>query len=148
MSKKRIIVIEDGREYEEFARLFLSDRCEIDAAHSASEALTLLRDDKADAFLIDLRFDRSRETDLVGDPEETARRLFAGDRSSAIAYLQDHQGALILAELRRAGHFQPAVFVHDFAPQRLRNLCRLYGKVLAVPSFDAKRIRDALGIDS
>lgn len=148
MSNKRIIVIEDGNEYEEFARLFLSDRCEIAAAHSASEALALLRDRRIDALLIDLRFDRSRETDLVGDPEATARRLFAGDRASAIAYLRDHQGTLILAELRTAGHFQKAVFVHDFAPQRLRNLCRLYKNVLAVPSFDARRIRDALGVDS
>jgi len=147
VNKKHIIIIEDGSEYEEFARLFLSDRCEIDAAHSASEALTLLHDKKVDAFLIDLRFDRSIEADLVGDLEATASRLFAGDRASATAYLQDHQGALILAELRKAGHSQPAVFVHDFAPQRLRNLCRLYGKVRAVPSFDAKRIRDALGVD-
>lgn len=146
MTQRKIMVIEDGSEYEEFARLFLSDLCHIRAAHSAREAMLLLRESDVDAFLIDLRFDRAKEADLVGDLQTTASRLFAGEKSLAKNYLQVHQGTLILSELRRAGYEQPAVFVHDFAPRLLENLRRLYGRVEAVPSFDAERIRCALGI--
>ena len=47
---KRILVIEDGSEYEEFARLFLADACEVRAAHSAAEALALLDENPADVI--------------------------------------------------------------------------------------------------
>lgn len=139
-------MIEDGGEYEEFARLFLADACEIEAAHSAAEALARVAAARFDAFLVDLRFERAPEEALVGDVEDIARRLFAGDRARALRWLKDQQGTLVLAELRRAGHAQRAVFVHDFPPRRLENLRRLYGDVRAVPGFDAPAIRAALGI--
>ncbi|MCP4599170.1 MAG: hypothetical protein GY847_01305 [Proteobacteria bacterium] len=145
---KIILVIEDGNEYEEFAGLFLSDVCEIRAAHSASEALELLAARQVNAFLIDLRFDRAIENELVGDVQATAKRLFAGNMGSALSYLKDNQGVLILAELRKAGHVQPAVFVHEFAPGRLGNLRRLYGDVIAISSFDAAAIRRSLGVET
>jgi ActR/RegA family two-component response regulator len=142
----RILLIEDGHEYEEFARLFLADGCEIEAAHSASEALERASAKQFDAFLVDLRFERASPDALLGDVDDTARRLFAGDKARALRWLKDQQGTLVLAELRRAGHVQRAVFVHDFPRQRLANLRRLYGEVLAVPGFDAAAIREALGI--
>ena len=52
---KRLLVIEDGTEYAEFARLFLSDIFEIRAARSAAEAIRLLAEQNADALLFDLR---------------------------------------------------------------------------------------------
>jgi CheY-like chemotaxis protein len=137
---RRLLVIEDGHEYEEFARLFLSDRfVEIRAAHTAKEALEAMGEG-ADALLIDLRFERAQGEDLTGDLDDTAARLFAGDRDRAGRWLKEQQGTLILAELRRAGHGQPAVFVHDFPARRLANLKKLYGRVAAVPSFDASAI--------
>lgn len=142
----RLLLIEDGQEYEEFARLFLADACELEAAHSAAEALARAAAARFDAFLVDLRFERAPQEVLVGDLEDTARRLFAGDRARALRWLKDQQGTLVLAELRRAGHPQPALFVHDFPRQRLENLRRLYGDVRAVPGFDAGAIRAALGI--
>ncbi len=142
----RILLIEDGREYEEFARLFLADGCEIEAAHSAAEALERAASRAFDAFLVDLRFERAAPETLLGDVADTAKRLFAGDEARALRWLKDQQGTLVLAELRRAGHAQRAVFVHDFPRQRLDNLRRLYGEVLAVPGFDAAAIRAALGI--
>ncbi len=145
---RRILVIEDGDEYEQFAEIFLSDGCEIRAARSAREALAILDQQPADGFLIDLRFDRATEGALAGDIDATATRLFAGDRAQAVRYLQDNQGTLILAELRKAGYRQPAVFVHDFPKGRLRNLRRLYGAVQAAPSFDAELIRKALGVQA
>lgn len=135
----RLLVIEDGDEYEEFARLFLAERYEIEAAHSAAEALTVI-EDGADALLIDLRFERAAREDLLGDMEAVAKRLFAGDLERAARWLKDQQGTLILGALREAGHIQPAVFVHDFPPRRLANLGKLYGRVGAVPSFDARAI--------
>ncbi|AKF07982.1 response regulator [Sandaracinus amylolyticus] len=142
----KILLIEDGQEYEEFARLFLADACDIAAAHSASEALSRAAETRFDAFLVDLRFERAPQEALVGDLEDTARRLFGGDRARALRWLKDQQGTLVLAELRRAGHAQPALFVHDFPAQRLANLRRLYGDVRAVPGFDAAAIREALGV--
>jgi CheY-like chemotaxis protein len=142
---KRILVIEDGSEYEEFAGLFLSGAFELEAAHSLGEALRAVEEKPFHGFLIDLRFDRASEEELTGDVDETADRLFAGDRGEAVRYLKDHQGVLILAALRAAGHRQPAVFVHDFPQKRLDNLRSLYGAVSAVPSFDAAAIRRQLG---
>ncbi len=133
----RLLVIEDGDEYEEFARLFLAD-FDVVAARTAEEALS--RAPEADALLIDLRFERAREEDLIGDVGATAGRLFAGDEARAARWLKEQQGTLILGALREAGHGQPAVFVHDFPPRRLANLAKLYGRVGAVPSFDAGAI--------
>lgn len=140
---RRLVIIEDGDEYVEFARVFLGD-LEIEAVRSAADARAVLRERGADALLIDLRFDRAPTETLVGDVEGTAARLFGGDAARALRYLQDEQGTLILAELRAAGFAQPALFVHDFAPRRLANLRRMYGDVDAVPALDAAAIRRAL----
>lgn len=140
----RLLVIEDGDEYEEFARLFLATRFEIVPAHSCEEALSQLAVSGADAMLIDLRFERAADAVLVGGIEETAARLFAGDTARAARWLKEQQGTLILGELRKAGYDQPAVFVHDFPPRRMANLKKLYGHVRAVPSFDAGAILAAL----
>ena len=139
----RILLVEDGHEYEEFARLFLGGH-EFSAAHSSEEALALAAATHFDAFLVDLRFERAPVERLVGNLERTADELFAGDRARALRWLKDQQGTLVLAELRKAGHAQRAVFVHDFPRQRLDNLRRLYGDVRAVPGFDAAAIRAAL----
>jgi CheY-like chemotaxis protein len=141
---RTLLVVEDGTEYAEFARLFLGDAFTIAHAQSAGEALELAAASPPDALLIDLRFDRTPVDALVGDLEQTASRLFSGDTGRALRYLQDQQGTLVLAELRQAGFDAPAVFVHDFPPRRLENLRRLYGRVEAVPSFDATAIRNAL----
>jgi CheY-like chemotaxis protein len=142
---KRLLVIEDGTEYSEFARLFLGGDFVVARAQTAAEALTLAAAEPVFALLVDLRFDRALPEALIGDVDATAIRLFAGDRPRALRHLQDQQGVLILAELRKAGHLQPAVFVHDFSARRLENLRRLYGDVRAVSSFDVRALRAALG---
>lgn len=141
---RRILIIEDGDEYREFAELFLGSEFLLRQVRSGTAALSVLGAEPIDALLIDLRFDRATEASLCGDIEAVAGQLFAGDRARAARYLKDQQGALILAEVRRAGHHQPAVFVHDFPPRRLVNLQKLYGRVEAVPTFDAAAIRRAL----
>lgn len=141
---KRLLVIEDGNEYAEFARLFLAAHFQILTAQRAADALAYLRSEPVDVLLIDLRFDRSVEADLVGDVTATAHRLFAGDRERALRHLQDQQGVLILAELRAAGFRQRAVFIHEFLPRRMENLRRLYGSVRALPTFDGAALLHAL----
>ena len=141
---KTLLVIEDGNEYEEFVRLFLSDAWHLRAAHSLAEARTVLEKEKVDALLVDLRFTRSDEDELVGDVAALASSLFAGDQEKAARYVREQQGVLVLAALREAGHAQRAVFVTDFAKRRLANLKALYGDVEAVPSFDAAAVRAAL----
>ena len=141
---KRLLVIEDGNEYEEFARLFLAADYDVRAAHSLREAVALLAAAPADAFLVDLRFTWSDAADLVGDVAATAASIFADDREKAARYLREQQGAIVLGELRKLGHAQRAVFVHDFPPRRLANLRSLYGDVHAAASFDASAVRRAL----
>ena len=138
-----LLVIEDGMEYEEFARAFLSPPYDVRGARTASEALASLATASPDALLLDMRFERTPERFLLGDVEDTARRLFGGDRDRARRHLTDQQGALVLAALREAGCAAPAVFVHDFPDRRLANLRKLYGRVAAVESFDAARILEA-----
>ena len=137
---KKLLVIEDGNEYAEFAGLFLGSHFEILVAKRCEDALACLRSRSIDGLLIDLRFDRAVEAELVGDVDATAERLFAGDRTRALRHLQDQQGVLILAELRAAGFAQLAVFIHEFLPRRLDNLQRLYGPVHALPTFDAEAL--------
>jgi len=137
---RRLLVIEDGDEYLEFARVFLR-AWELVPARSGADALSHAQ--AIDAFFIDLRFERAQPETLVGDLDGTAARLFAGNRGRALRHLQDQQGTLILAQLRAAGHHQPALFVHPFPQRRLENLRRLYGIVEAVPQFDAAAIEAA-----
>jgi ActR/RegA family two-component response regulator len=139
------LVIEDGTEYAEFARLFLGADFAVVPAQSAAQALAALAAGPIDAMLIDLRFERAPAEALVGDLAESAQRLFAGDEARALRHLQDQQGVLILAELRKAGHHQRALFVHEFPARRLENLRRLYGDVRTVPNFDAAVFRRVLG---
>ena len=141
---KRLLVIEDGNEYEEFARLFLGSHFHVSVARRAADALACLRSEHIDALLIDLRFDRAAEADLIGDVRGTAQRLFAGDHERALRHVQDQQGVLILADLRAAGFRQRAVFIHEFLPRRMENLRRLYGPIIALPTFDSTAMLRAL----
>jgi CheY-like chemotaxis protein len=135
---RTLLVIEDGDEYAEFARIFLGQHFHIAVAKRCGEALACLRSDPVDALLVDLRFDRAAEADLIGDVAATAERLFAGDKARALRHVQDQQGVLILAALRADGFRQPALFIHEFLPRRWDHLARLYHPVGALPAFDAQ----------
>ena len=141
---KQLLVIEDGDEYAQFARALYAGEFVVHQAKTAAATLAILQRQSIDALLIDLRFDFASPQDLIGDVVGTASSLFGGDTRRAVRYLQDQQGVLILAELRKHGYPQPAVFVHDFPERRLQNLRKLYGQVTAVPAFDAAAIRRGL----
>ena len=141
---RMLLVIEDGTEYADFAQLFLGNTFHILRAQTNQETLAMLRTHPVDRLLVDLRFDRTPESALVGDVFGTAEKLFAGDQDRALRHLRDQQGVLILAEVRLAGFRQPAVFIHDFPPRRLDNIRRMYGPIQALPGFDARALLIAL----
>ena len=140
----RILIVEDGTEYLDFFRLFLGGEADYQQAQSCEDALEILGDEVVDVVVLDMRFDRTPEEDLVGGVEETAGAYFGGDLDRAQRYVQDNQGAMILARMREAGHNQPALFVTDMPGRKLENLRELYGRVHAVPTFDAAAIRSEL----
>ncbi|MCA9578056.1 MAG: hypothetical protein R3B40_08030 [Polyangiales bacterium] len=144
-SVRRLLVVEDGHEYEEFVRLFLGQRFELRVAHSAREAREVARDFAPEGLLLDLRFERTPADALEGDADDLAARRFGGDRTRALRHLQDQQGTIVLAQLRAQGCDVPALFVHDFPARRLANLQQLYGAVHAIPAFDAQAIARVLG---
>ncbi len=143
---KRLLIMEDGDEYLRFFARHV-DGYDYAQARSYAACLEHLQNGNFDGFVVDLRFDRVPRTELIGDPEDIAEDLF-GDVSeieSAWRYIEDNQGFLILQALRAQNHHQPALLITDIPARRRANLERLYGRLLVVPSFDAKEIRDALG---
>ncbi len=140
----RLLIVEDGTEYLEFFRLFLKDEHEYLHAQSCERALAVLGADGVDALVLDMRFDRTPLGELVGDVAEIAGAYFGGDLVRGQRYVQDTQGTMILARIRDAGHDAPALFVSDMPRRKLDNLRKLYGRVHAVPTFDAALIRAEL----
>ncbi len=123
----RVLVIEDGEEYIRNFGRFLPSRFELQRAGSGAEALDLLDRLAFDVVFLDMRFDRVAPEALLGDLDQVADR-FNGDRERALRFLEDNQGAYVLAALRDHGCGLPVVFSHDFTdePRRWTNLARRY----------------------
>lgn len=119
----RVLVIEDGEEYIRNLRRFLPARFELVRAGSGGEALALLEDQLFDVVFLDMRFDRVPPEALLGGLEQVANR-FNGDLDRAQRFLEDNQGAYVLAALRDGACSLPVVFSHDFTdePRRWANL--------------------------
>lgn len=66
---RRVLIIEDGDEYREFAELFLGPGFLLRQVRSGAAALAALASEPFGALLIDLRFDRAAEADLCGRVE-------------------------------------------------------------------------------
>jgi len=102
----RVLVIEDGEEYTRTLTRFCADVFDFARAGDGSEALALLAgESEAPAFdriFLDMRFDRVSPGVLLGDLASTAER-FNGDPNRARQFLEDNQGAYILAALRFDG---------------------------------------------
>lgn len=130
----RILLIEDGFEYFETYSRYLGEGFVIERAGDGRVALDLLTDRAFDLLFLDMRFDRVSPAQLLGDLAETAER-FNGDPVRARQFLEENQGAYILAALRSAGCTLPAVFSHDFSsePKRWAALERRYGPIRWLP---------------
>ncbi len=129
-----VLVVEDGEEYTENLSRFCADGFEFTRAGDGAAALALLAERTFDLVFLDMRFDRVQPGLLLGDLAETAER-FNGDPVRARQFLEEHQGAYILAAIRASGHTLPTVFSHDFdgEPRRWANLVRLYAPVHYLP---------------
>ena len=146
MERVRVLLVEDGEEYTTTFSRFLGDEMDITRAGNGAEALARLGEGGWDVLFLDMRFDRVAPGELLGDLAATADR-FNGDPVRARQFLEDNQGAYILAAVRAAGHTLPAVFSHDFdgEPRRWATLERMYGPVGYLPdNMPPGRIREVL----
>lgn len=144
MARPRILVIEDGSEYVENLTRFLGEEFDFSRAGDGLEALERLARDGVDAIFLDMKFDRARR--LLGDLGALVDR-FVGDEERARRFLEDNQGAYVLAALREAGHVQPVLFSYDFdgEPRRYRNLEGRYGPLAYLAdTADPAQIREAI----
>ncbi|MEL6345044.1 MAG: hypothetical protein AAFV53_18160 [Myxococcota bacterium] len=149
MSAPRVLVVEDGHEYITNLERFLADDFSFTRAGDGQAALDLLSRQPFDAIFLDMKFDRADR--LLGDLGALQQR-FAGDEVRAKRFLENNQGAYILAALREAGHPQPALFSYDFdsEPRRFKNLIRRYGPLAyltdtATPHTIRKQLQRILG---
>lgn len=126
MSRPMVLVVEDGHEYTSALERFLGDEFGFVRAGDGAAALDALAAGSFDAVFLDMRFDRASR--LLGDEVALVQR-FAGDEQRARRFLEDNQGAYVLAALREAGFTLPAVFSYDFdgEPRRFANLARRHG---------------------
>ena len=138
---RTLLIVEDGREYYDFFRLFLEKEASYIHAQTGEAAFEVLGSRDVDLVVLDMRFERSTPEDLLGDVEKAAIDYFGGDLPLAQRYVLDNQGTFILSEMRARGLRQPVLFVTDMPPRRLANLRTLYGRVHAVPYFDTAAIR-------
>lgn len=129
---RRVLVVEDGHEYVTNLERFLGEGFEFVRAGSGEEALALLGSAPWDVVFLDMRFDRADR--LLGDLGELVDR-FAGDADRARRFLEDNQGAYVLAAVREAGHAVPVLFSYDFEgePLRFANLERRYAPLAFLP---------------
>ena len=127
MSKPRVLVIEDGHEYSESLGRFLSHAFDFVRAGDGHEALHLLDSESFDAAFLDMRFDRVQHKQLLGDREAASER-FSGDSEQALRFLENNQGAYILAALRKARHSLGVVWSYDFdgEPRRWKHMAKTY----------------------
>jgi hypothetical protein len=123
VTRRRILVVEDGNEYiEAFRRLApASGGAELLHATDAEGARRVLADGPVEAVFLDVVFDRTPPERLAGDRDALTER-FSGDRSRALEHLARNQGFYIadaLAPLLPAG--VPVLLAWDFSadPARL-----------------------------
>jgi hypothetical protein len=105
--RPRFIVCEDGSEYLDRFRRFLSDAFDLVPAHDFAEARAASAG--AAGLLLDLDFRRTPPGRLVDERGPAPAGLDAGTR----ARLAETQGILILRQLRVAGTTLPAILFAD-----------------------------------
>ncbi|MFT5586546.1 MAG: CheY-like chemotaxis protein [Cognaticolwellia sp.] len=127
MSNPRVLVIEDGHEYSESLGRFLSHAFDFVRAGDGHHALDLLGSESFDAVFLDMRFDRVQPEQLLGDMAAASER-FSGDLEQALRFLENNQGAYILAALRKSGHSLGVVWSYDFdgEPRRWKHMAKAY----------------------
>jgi DNA-binding response OmpR family regulator len=142
----KVLVVEDGYEYFDTFRRFLTEGFEWVRAGAAREALQLIQERSFDAVLLDMCFDRIPPADLLGDVAEAAER-FNGDKHKGLRFLQEHQGNYILADLRASGCALPVVISYDFddEPRRWAHLIARFAPLDYLPdNFGPRLVEEKL----
>ncbi len=142
MSARRILVVEDGREYADAFERLLAARgsaaerggAELVRAANLAEARAALEAKKPDAVFLDVVFDRTPEADLAGDLDALLAR-HGGDRAAAVRHLATHQGFYVLDALADALAGVRVVLAYDFEaePQRLAALRTRFPRLSGLP---------------
>jgi hypothetical protein len=122
VTRRTILVVEDGTEYVDAFRRLAPEGAAVEWLHAqdAAAARCLLGDRQVDAIFLDVVFDRTPPDALVGDLESLIAR-YSGDRGRALAHLADNQGFYVAADLAPA--IPPGVRVllaYDFTPDPAR----------------------------
>lgn len=141
-----ILVVEDGNEYLANLSTFVADGIAYRQARSGREACRMLGERPADLVYLDMRFDRIRDEDLLGNVVELTAR-FNGDLARARRFQQDNQGLFILSELRAFGFSGPVILSYDFGSEerRFRALRARDARLSYCPDYaDAQTIRKAI----
>ncbi len=135
---RRVLVVEDGREYTDaFTRLSHAEASGVAFVRASSlrEARERLAEGPVDALFLDVVFDRTPVEELAGDLAALVART-GGDRARAERLLAETQGFRLLDAL--AGELPPGlpvVLAHDFGdePQRLAALRRRVPALAGLP---------------
>jgi DNA-binding NarL/FixJ family response regulator len=143
-----VLVVVDGDEYLTNLTTFVAEGMSYAQAKSGEQACRMARELRPDVIYLDMRFDRIREEDLMGDFVQLTGR-FNGDVARARRFQQDNQGLFILRALREAGFRGPVILSYDFSGEEKR-FAALSGKDPALsycPDYaDAKAIREAIRV--
>ncbi len=122
MTRRRILVVEDGNEYVEVFRRLVPWPGGIELLHAqdAAAAWRVIAEAPVEAVFLDVVFDRTPPEKLTGDLDQLLER-FCGDRSRAFEHLARNQGFYIadaLAPLLPAG--VRVVLACDFSSEPAR----------------------------
>jgi hypothetical protein len=127
--RPRFVVCEDGTEYLDRFRRFLSDAFEFLPARDCAEARAAAA--AADGLLLDLDFRRTPDARLVDERGPAPAALDDGTRRR----LTERQGILILRQLRTAAVTLPAVLFADLDDEeQARYLSRTLAPLAIAPS--------------
>jgi len=122
VTRRRILVVEDGNEYIEAFRRLVPAPAGTELLHACDAAAAQRRIAEAlvEAIFLDVVFDRTPPENLTGDLDALLER-FCGDRSRALEHLALNQGFYIadaLAPLIPAG--VPVLLACDFSSEPAR----------------------------
>jgi len=145
-SPLEVLVVEDGDEYLTNLTTFVAAGIRYRQARSGAEASRQIAQARPDLVYLDMRFDRTPESALLGSMVELSAR-FNGDVGRARRFQQDNQGLFILRALRESGFSGPVILSYDFGPEerRFRGLKARDPALSYCPDYaDARTIRAAI----
>ena len=111
MTRRAVLVVEDGTEYVDAFRRLAGKSAGVELLHAAGAAAAraIVAGRRVDAIFLDVVFDRTPPEDLVGD------------RGRGLEHLARNQGFYVLAELAPLiGSGVPVLLAHDFSNQAAR----------------------------